>query len=165
MLVTRLTHFFCDGIPKHRLRWASNSDNPRSKNDLRSFAILLRMFLPSTDWYDIINFFPFLSLFSYIFFVMSSLRLYCLLVLLHLFPVFSPFLISISFYLLLAFFFYYCLLFSSILLIYLPFFYDICWFVSLVLSINFYYLSPFFSLSHHSNWISCLLFYIPRHIL
>ena len=59
MLVTRLTHVFCDGIPKHLLRWASNSDNPRSKNDLQSFAILLRMFLPSTDRYDIINFFLF----------------------------------------------------------------------------------------------------------
>ena len=130
-----------------------------------SFPLFWNLFcLMLWDYYTIIRFF----LFCY--FVLSSLSLYCLfyclLVLLHLFLRFSFSLISVLFNLLLAFVFFWCFFFfSSIpltyfsllrcyLLVYFP-----CSFYKFLLSL------PIIPLNHHWNWVSCLVCYIPRHVL
>ena len=85
---------------------------------------------------------------------------YCLLVLLHLFLVFFSSAISVFLYLPLAFVFF--TVFSFLLSFwYILFFsYVIYWyFYKFLLSL------PILSLSHHSNWISCLLCYVLRHVL
>ena len=133
----------------------------------RCFSLAQIWYRANHSYVNLFSFFSFFFsfFFNYIFFVLPSLRLYCFLILLLLFLAFSSSLVSISFYIFLDFFFYYCLLFSSILLIYFAL---LLYYLLICFSCSFYkfLLSlPILFLSHHSNWISCFLCYISRHVL